>query len=204
MTPPSAPPENFDRLTRPQILVAMAITAIILLITSKIWMRLDAVTLLPISWSLQTALIGVGLGIGIALASAGLYQIWPQYRKAANLYLTMVLQPLIWADILWLGLLPGLSEELLFRGVMLSAFGLTITALVLSSLCFGILHLGGIQQWPYVIWASCVGGMLGYSALATHNLLVPVIAHVTTNWIAGITWKLMHPDSPALEKAGKG
>ena len=204
MTQPSAPPENLERLSRLQILVAMAVTAIILLIVAKIWMRFDQVALLPLDWSLRAVLIGIALGVGISLASAGLYQLWPQYRKAANLYLALVLQPLLWADLLWLGLLPGLSEELLFRGVMLSAFGLTTTALILSSLCFGILHLGGTQQWPYVIWASLVGGILGYSALATGNLLIPVVAHISTNWIAGITWKLLHPNPPTVKEAGKG
>lgn len=204
MTQPDSQPDSFDRLSRTQILVAMAVTAIILLLLAKLWMRLGTVTLLPIIGSVKAIVLGVGLGLGISLGSAVIYQIWPRYRQAADLYLTMVLEPLIWADIFWLGLLPGLSEELLFRGVMLSALGLTTVALVLSSICFGVLHLGNVQQWPYVIWASCIGGVLGYSAIATHNLLVPVVAHIVTNWVAGITWKWLHPHPAPLEGAGKG
>jgi membrane protease YdiL (CAAX protease family) len=83
-----------------------------------------------------------------------------------------------------------MSEELLFRGVMLPAVGLNATGLVTTSLLFGILHMSGPEQWPYVVWASVVGLLLGFSALATGNLLVPIVAHVATNLISSYLWKL--------------
>jgi hypothetical protein len=95
-------------------------------------------------------------------------------------------------DLIWVGLLPGLSEELLFRGVMLPALGLNITGVVISSLCFGILHMSGVNQWPYAVWATAVGLLFGYSAVATGNLLVPIVAHVFTNLISSCIWKLEH------------
>jgi hypothetical protein len=104
----------------------------------------------------------------------------------------LVLKPLILPDIIWLGLLPGMSEELLFRGVMLPAVGLNATGLIATSLLFGVLHLSGPDQWPYVVWASIVGLLLGFSALATGNLLVPIVAHVATNLISSYLWKLGH------------
>jgi hypothetical protein len=107
-----------------------------------------------------------------------------------------VIKPLIWADIIWLGLLPGLSEELLFRGVMLPALGLNLTAVIISSLLFGILHLSGANQWPYVVWATIIGFALGYCALVTGNLLVPIIAHIITNLVSSCLWKFNHaPDN---------
>jgi hypothetical protein len=104
--------------------------------------------------------------------------------------LQLVLKPLILPDIIWLGLLPGMSEELLFRGVMLPAIGLNATGLVITSVLFGVLHLSGKQQWPYVVWASVVGLLLGFSALATGNLLIPIVAHISTNLISSYLWKL--------------
>jgi membrane protease YdiL (CAAX protease family) len=101
----------------------------------------------------------------------------------------MVLQPLTWADLIWMGLLPGLSEELLFRGVMLPAIGLNVNGVIFSSLCFGVLHLSGLQQWPYVVWATVIGLVLGTSALVSGNLLVPIAAHITTNLLASLVWK---------------
>ena len=104
----------------------------------------------------------------------------------------MVLKPLAWPDLIWLGLLPGLSEELLFRGVILAAFGLDLVAAIASSLLFGILHFSGVQQWPYVVWATVVGFVLSYSALITGNLLVPIIAHIMINLISSSLWKATH------------
>ena len=68
-------------------------------------------------------------------------------------------------------------------------------AVVLSSLVFGVLHLSGSQQWPYVVWATLVGFALGYSALITDNLLVPIVAHIITNWISSVIWKFSNKSS---------
>lgn len=182
---PKIPP-----LTRTQILVAMAFTAIILWIIAKLWLRFGSVSLLPLSWSAEALAFGVSIGITITIASSIVYRIWPAYRRSADFYLEFVLKPLLWLDLIWVGILPGLSEELLFRGVMLPAVGLNIAGVVVSSLCFGILHLSGSNQWAYVVWATVVGLLLGYSAVATGNLLVPIVAHVLANLIASCFWKL--------------
>jgi len=120
------------------------------------------------------------------------YRLWPAYRQSADFYLEMVLKPLVLPDLIWLGLLPGMSEELLFRGVMLPAVGLNATGVLATSLLFGVLHLSGRQQWPYVVWASVVGLLLGFSAVATGNLLVPIVAHIVTNLLSSYLWKLGH------------
>lgn len=186
---PTPDQPDLEPLTRTQILVAMGVTAIVLLAIAKLWMRFGSVALVPVERTLSEGLWGLALGVGITAASTVIYRLWPAYRASADFYLQMVLRPLVWSDLLWLGLLPGLSEELLFRGVMLPAFGYNVEAVVLSSLCFGILHLSGAKQWPYVVWATLVGGMLGASALLTGNLLVPIVAHIVTNWLSSVIWK---------------
>ncbi|HAA32794.1 MAG TPA: CPBP family intramembrane metalloprotease [Cyanobacteria bacterium UBA8553] len=168
----------------------MGVTAVVLLVVAKLWLHLGSVTLLPIHGTPQAILLGLGIALGITGASSLLYRLWSAYRQSADFYLQMVLKPLILPDIIWLGLLPGMSEELLFRGVMLPAIGLNAIGLVATSLVFGILHLSGPQQWPYVVWASIIGLLLGYSALATDNLLVPIVAHVCTNLLSSYLWKL--------------
>ncbi|WP_413258103.1 CPBP family intramembrane glutamic endopeptidase [Floridanema fluviatile] len=168
----------------------MGVTAVILLVVAKVWLQLGSVSLLSIKLTGLDALLGLGLGCVITGGSSLVYRLWPGYRKSADLYLNMVLKPLFWPDLIWLGLLPGLSEELLFRGVMLPALGLDTSGLVVSSLCFGILHLSGWEQWPYAIWATVVGLLLGFSALTTGNLLVPIVAHIFTNLLSSFLWKL--------------
>ena len=181
-------------LNRTQILVAMAVTALILLMVATLWRRLGAVTLLPWQITWQSLLLGVAVGLGITATSALIYQIWAAYRASADIYLKLVLKPLLLPDLVWLGLLPGLSEELLFRGVMLPALGGNILALVLSSVCFGVLHLSSPSQWTYAIWATIVGLGLGFSALESNNLMVPIIAHITANLVSSYVWKLNNPE----------
>jgi membrane protease YdiL (CAAX protease family) len=176
-------------LTRTQVLVAMGVTAIILWIVAKLWLRWSNVILFRWHWHEQDLLLGIGLGLIITFLSGLAYRLSPPYRKSADYYLELVLKPLALPDLIWLGLLPGLSEELLFRGVMLPALGADHTAVIVSSLCFGVLHLSGPEQWPYVVWATIIGIILGYSALLSGNLLLPIVAHIVTNWLSSYLWK---------------
>ncbi|MBE9035517.1 CPBP family glutamic-type intramembrane protease [aff. Roholtiella sp. LEGE 12411] len=177
-------------LTRFQVLGAMGATAIILLIVAKLSLYFGNFSLFSWKWDQTDLLWGVGLGIIVTALSGLAYRLSPPYRKSADYYLELVLKPLALPDLIWLGLLPGLSEELLFRGVILPALGSDHIAVIVSSLCFGVLHLSGSQQWPYVIWATIVGIILGYSALISGNLLVPIAAHIITNLISSYFWKM--------------
>lgn len=177
-------------LSRGQVLVLIAVTALILLAIAKAWQALGQVRLFPWEITPQGTMQGFALALGISALSALIYRIWPAYRRSADQYLTFVLKPLVWGDLLWLGLLPALSEELLFRGVMLPAFGSGLVALMLSSLIFGVLHWGSREQWPYGLWATGIGFLLGGTAILTGNLYVAVLAHGCTNWIAAFVWKI--------------
>lgn len=186
------PEPEIPYLTRTQVLVAMGVTAILLWIVARLWLRFGNFWLFELYWDNKNFLLGLGVGLMITVLSGLAYRFWTAYRKSADYYLELVLKPLAWPDLIWLGLLPGLSEELLFRGVMLPALGLDDLAVIGSSVCFGILHLSGSQQWPYVIWATIVGIILGYSALLSGNLLVPIVAHIMTNLISSSLWKLQN------------
>ena len=190
MTQPNNP--ELEPLTRMQILIVMGVTAVLLLTIAKVWQYLGAVVLLPIYFTPNAWIAGLALAAGIIAASSAIYRLWPAYRRSADTYLELVLKPLVWPDLIWLGLLPGLSEELLFRGVILAAFGLNLVAAIASSLLFGILHFSGVQQWPYIVWATVVGFVLSYSVLLTGNLLVPIIAHILINFISSSLWKATH------------
>ncbi|MCT7959516.1 CPBP family intramembrane metalloprotease [Laspinema sp. D1] len=181
---------QLETFTRTQILMGMGVTAIVLFGIAKLWLYFGNVTRLGWDWDAVAIAAGVGLGLAISATSSVVYRLWPGYRRCADFYLQIVLEPLVWPDLVWLGLLPGLSEELLFRGVMLPAIGLNAVGLILSSLCFGVLHLSGLQQWPYMVWATIVGMILGGSALVTGNLFVPITAHIVTNLISSVLWKL--------------
>jgi hypothetical protein len=182
-------PSDLEPLTRIQILSVMGVTAVLLLGVAKAWQYWGQVGLLPVELGWWALLWGLVLATAIVLSSGVVYRIWPAYRQSADSYLELVIKPLLWWDLIWLGLLPGLSEELLFRGVMLPALGLDFSAVIFSSVVFGVLHLSNPSQWPYVVWATIVGLALGYSALVSGNLLVPIVAHILTNLVSSALWK---------------
>ena len=181
-----------EPLSRMQILIAMAVTAIILVGIAKTWLYFGDFQLRPVTIAVEDLGMGIALGLGLTGLSAIVYAVWAIYRESADFYLAMVLKPLAVPDLLWLGVLPGLSEELLFRGVMLPAIGLDPIGIVLSSLCFGVLHMTNAQQWPYAVWATIVGILLAFTMVETGNLFIPIVAHVTTNFISGLSWKFQH------------
>jgi uncharacterized protein len=194
VTNPKDSNSDFETLSRTQVLVLMGVTALVLMIIAQIWHYLGKVQILKITFNTNAFFLGIGLAIIISVLSSLIYRFWEAYRHSADFYLELVVKPLIWADLIWLGLLPGLSEELLFRGVMLSALGANLFALIVSSIVFGLLHYSGTGQISYVIWATLVGLILGFSAIYTGNLLIPIVAHVITNWVSSIMWKWQHQE----------
>jgi uncharacterized protein len=181
---------DLEPLSRTQILIAMAVTAVVLFTVAKSWMYFGEDTLRPLRFTAVDFGIGIALGFGLTGLSTIVYAVWADYRSSADLYLSMVLKPLELPDLIWLGILPGLSEELLFRGVMLPAVGLDPIGIILSSICFGVLHMSDLQQWRYAVWATLVGMILALTMVETGNLLIPIVAHITTNFISGLSWKL--------------
>jgi uncharacterized protein len=187
---------SVPNLTRSQILICMAATAVVLMAIAKAWIYFFDVTMVPMHWEPMNLAIGLGLGLLISLLSSIIHEIWGDYREAANTYLEMVLQPLEKIDLIWLGFLPGMSEELLFRGVALPALGMDNLALGISSLVFGLLHMASLKHWSYAMWAVVVGLSLGAVTIATNSLLPAVTAHVLTNSLSGLIWKLKHQEQP--------
>jgi uncharacterized protein len=181
---------EIEPLSRIQILIAMAVTSIVLFGVAKLWLYFGDLQLRPLVMTFESLGLGIALGFGLTGLSSVVYAVWATYRESADFYLAMVLKPLAMPDLVWLGLLPGLSEELLFRGVMLPALGLDPIGIVLSSLCFGVLHMTNVQQWPYAVWATLVGMLLAFTMVETGNLFIPIVAHITTNFVSGLAWKL--------------
>ncbi|MDX1977217.1 MAG: CPBP family intramembrane glutamic endopeptidase [Pseudanabaenaceae cyanobacterium bins.68] len=177
-------------LSRSQVLVVMLVTAFLLIGLGKLWVFVLEVPNVPLNISWQNFAIGLGLGCLVSLASYLVYQVWADYRTAANTYLEMVLKPLEMPDLIWLGLLPGLSEEFLFRGVALPSLGMNWTAIAITSVVFGILHMAEMRYWQYTLWAALVGAGFGTVTLYTNSLLPAVTAHILTNSLSGMIWKL--------------
>ncbi|HWP48276.1 MAG TPA: type II CAAX endopeptidase family protein [Candidatus Limnocylindrales bacterium] len=88
---------------------------------------------------------------------------------------------LIWG-VLLLAVLPGICEEMLFRGFILSGFLKGFhreTAVILTGILFGIIHLDIYRFIP----TSLLGILFGYLVLKTGSILTAMLAHTTNNSI---------------------
>jgi len=108
-----------------------------------------------------------------------------------------------WADLLVLAAIAGLSEELLFRGVIQpwieNSWGLT-AGLVFSNILFGMVH----AVTPlYAVLATLVGIYLGMSLDygGERNLLMPVIIHTLYDFLAFLV--IMSAYKNSLSKKNK-
>jgi sodium transport system permease protein len=81
-----------------------------------------------------------------------------------------------------IGVLPGICEEVLFRGYFLTSFknfGFW-PAIFISGLLFGIFHLDPFRLIP----ATLLGIWLGYLLMITKSIFVPMLAHFANNSLA--------------------
>ncbi len=183
------PPNTAPTMTRPQVLIAIGVTALVLFGVAKLWLVFGATPLVSVSWQPWHLGIGIISGLAITAMSHLFYQYWDAYRLAAAEYLNAVLKPLNWPDLIWLAILPAMSEELLFRGVALPAVGTNLTGLLLTSIIFGALHMASRRHLPYTLWAALVGIAFGTMTIATQNLLPAITAHAITNGLSSLIWK---------------
>src|SRR6185503_14904162 len=80
--------------------------------------------------------------------------------------------------------LAGVSEELLFRGVIQTKLGLWTTpliGLVITSILFGLAHA---LSKAYFIFAVVVGLFLGWLAWHYNDLVAPMVAHSVYDFLA--------------------
>ncbi len=157
-----------------------AVLYIAMSIVALLWSWLNAGRLLPDSVAGGRPWESLGLGLALALAVLIVTGFMMRRRSAMHWFAQEVrklLGPVDWRMALTLGLLSGIAEELLFRGVMQSVLGY-----VLTSFLFGLLHIGPDRR--YLVWtvfAVVMGLLLGGILLLTGSLLGPIVAHVLVN-----------------------
>lgn len=86
----------------------------------------------------------------------------------------------IFYAILIAGIIPGISEEFLFRGMMLRSLEEVLSpvkAIFISGLLFGMLHFNPIQLIPLAI----IGIYLGFLACYTRSIILPFLVHFLNN-----------------------
>lgn len=118
-----------------------------------------------------------------------LLNFWPEFADSSKAANRQVLGSLdIW-DYVVVSFLPGIGEELLFRGALLPIIGIDWKGVTVVGLTFGALHLGGGRKSAFALWASFVGIVYGFAAVSSSSLIVPIAAHSLNNLIGGLLWR---------------
>ncbi|PSL50994.1 hypothetical protein B0H94_102271 [Salsuginibacillus halophilus] len=140
-------------------------------------------------FSLGTALsetaAGAGIGLIAAVVAYGLQRLFaiefPDNEQTRILISLMHKR----GGIATIAFGPGITEEILFRGMLLGSLLFVLpawAALGISSLLFFMLH---IPQYKGSLWMHasvlCMGFLLGLLFLWTENLWMPIAAHVVYN-----------------------
>ena len=84
-------------------------------------------------------------------------------------------------DLVWVALLSGIPEEILFRGTLIPVVAPDLRGVLASALLFGYLHKSGGRSLAFAGWASAVGFLYGSAFLVTGKIAVPAIAHSGAN-----------------------
>ncbi|MBS4026476.1 MAG: CPBP family intramembrane metalloprotease [Clostridia bacterium] len=125
--------------------------------------------------------LGTGLIIGISLFAAVYlsYRYIPPLGRWSRRVILPLLKNIDPKFLMAMGILAGLSEELLFRGALQPIIGIG-----LASLLFGFVHyLGNKDLLLYGVIASAMGLVMGTAFSYTGEILVPVAAHSVYNFL---------------------
>lgn len=153
------------------------------------WSIFDASAEVPFGLEMQHVPLTIGT---IALISSCRYILlmaWPEFSESSEAANQQVLGSLQELDYLVVAFLPGISEELLFRGALLPLLGLNWKSAIVVGAIFGGLHLGGGRRYPFAIWASFVGYIYGMATIVSSSIIVPMVSHSLSNLIGAILWR---------------
>lgn len=103
-------------------------------------------------------------------------------QQADEINIKVLSGPSVFIQILIMAILPGICEELFFRGVFLKSLGLKMNfhvANLITSIIFAGLHFQ-----PYKIVAMfLLSIILGYIYFYTRNILYPIVFHFMNNFL---------------------
>ena len=147
-----------------------------------------AFSLFPVS--LKTALLSVIIAsagfvlVGmIAALQEEIFPRSPEYQAAWEMLLQKFLAYPLGVTLAVVAVLPGICEELFFRGFILRGVRQRCSdefAIILVGLLFGAFHFDPYRFFP----TSLLGILFGYMVVKTGSLIPGMIAHVVNNSVA--------------------
>lgn len=104
-------------------------------------------------------------------------------------------------SVLVIAIISGVAEELFFRGVLQTQYGIWV-----ASLIFGLAHIWRKTAILYGIYAAVMGLLFGGMYLWSGSLWVPMIAHIVNNLVAILYYVhyMLNMKKERLEKGSVG
>lgn len=84
-------------------------------------------------------------------------------------------------SIFWITLWIAISEEMLFRGLLQTTFGL-----IPASIIFAVVHVRYLKKPVLLTVVVLMSFYLGYTYHVTNNLLIPIVIHFIIDFFLGI------------------
>ncbi|GLB58030.1 CPBP family intramembrane glutamic endopeptidase [Cytobacillus sp. NCCP-133] len=192
-------------LTDKELLFHLYITQILLLIISFILgiLLFDSLSdfLDLFRWNdLNILLVGGTAGVGVVAFDLIMMKLLPEslyddgglneriFKKRSLLHIAII------------AAVVAFCEELLFRGIIQTHFGLAI-----SSLIFALVHYRYLFNWFLFINIITLSFFIGYIYLVTENLLVTIIMHFLIDFLLGVMIRISHSrtiDESVSDKSG--
>ena len=185
-------PNEAERL----YLIVYPLSISIYLIIYNMFFRADKNKLsADINWDLKTGVIS---SVILGIAFGGISTLWVEFLahspfanidfiKTSLAYLkhssTQTSTVSFITGILVAGILGPITEELLYRGIifrLLEKYSNKWTALIVSSLMFGFVHLSFAQS----VYAAIMGLIAGIVYMKTRKLAWTILIHITINTIS--------------------
>lgn len=166
-----------------------ALTAVLeggLLLVAAVIMNVAHVQLLekfqllpqPFLWGLGTAAATTTISILCLLLGKRL-RFLAELQEMSEKFLSPLVSVLGFGDIVFIALVSGFCEEVLFRGVLQPLMGLWVV-----SILFGFFHDPSLRYKSYLLFTFLAGLALGYLYQVTGNLWSCITAHVVHNFLA--------------------
>ena len=191
---------NIDRLIDPELRaeignpvpVTFAATVVYLplllagLLASLFWTKtIPGSFVSPAAAAVEIA-AGAGVALFLVAATYALERCLKPFELLAREF-RAILGHLSRRQIVWIAMLSGAAEELVFRGTLQPWLGGmigTTAALIVTSLVFGLLHFVPDRVFlPWTIFATLVGFICGGLFVVFDSVIPPTITHTLLNAI---------------------
>lgn len=178
--------ELVKQLTEKELLLHLFLTQVLCLIISMIlaYFLFDDLSSFLSIWELdwQEILLFGGLtALLIILVDFWMMKIFPFEWLDDGGINERIFQKRTIPEIFVLTFLISFSEELLFRGVLQTHFGI-----VISSIIFAILHFRYLSKWLLLIMVTAISFILGFVYEWTGNLWTTIFSHFLIDFVLAL------------------